>query len=66
MTQQVPAALLEQPITQGTAQNTTSGTTSDFTGIPSWAKKIIVMINGISTSAVSSTFMLQLGTSGGI
>lgn len=48
-----------------TAQNSTSGTSIDFTGIPSWAKKITVMFNGVSTNG-SSPIQIQLGTSGGI
>ena len=48
-----------------TAQNSTSGTSIDFTGIPSWAKKITVMFNGISASGASIP-MIQLGTSSGV
>lgn len=51
-------------ITQGTAVASTSGTSIDFTGIPSWAKRITVMINQVSSSG-SSPFIVQLGTSGG-
>lgn len=47
-----------------TAQNTTSGTSIDFTSIPSWVKRITVMFNGVSTSGVSPK-QVQLGTSGG-
>lgn len=47
-----------------TAQATTSGTLKDFTGIPSWAKKITVMLNGVSTNGTSKV-QIQLGTSGG-
>ena len=36
-----------------TAQATTSGTSIDFTGIPSWVKKITVMFNGVSTNGTS-------------
>jgi len=52
-------------ITLGTAQASTSGTSIDFTGIPSWAKKITVMFNGVSTNG-SSDIQIQLGDSGGI
>lgn len=52
-------------INRGTAVNTTSGTSIDFTGIPSWAERITVIFNGVSTSG-TSTVLLQLGTSGGI
>ena len=48
-----------------TAQNTTSGTSIDFLNIPSWAKKITVMFNGVSTNG-ASIVQIQLGTSGGI
>lgn len=48
-----------------TAQNTTSGTSIDFTSIPSWAKRITVMLNGVSTSGTSIP-IIQLGDSGGI
>lgn len=44
-----------------TAQASTSGTSIDFTGIPSWAKRITVMLAGVSSSGTSN-FMIQLGT----
>lgn len=47
-----------------TAQATTSGTFKDFTGIPSWAKKITVMFNGVSTNG-TSLVQVQIGTSSG-
>jgi hypothetical protein len=43
---------------------TARGTAIDFTAIPSWAKKITVMFNGVSTSG-TSLVQVQLGTSGG-
>ena len=52
-------------ITSATAQATTSGTTVDFTSIPSWVKRITVMFNGVSSSG-SSPFLIRLGTSGGV
>ena len=48
-----------------TAVASTSGTSIDFTGIPSWAKQITVMFSGVSTSG-TSVYLIQLGTSGGI
>ena len=48
-----------------TAQNTTSGTSIDFTSIPSWAKRITVMLNGVSTNG-TSLLEIRLGTSGGV
>lgn len=48
-------------LTLGTAQNTTSGTAIDFTGIPSWVKRITVMFNGVSTNG-SSPVRVQIGS----
>jgi len=53
------------PLVQGTAQNSTSGTSIDFTGIPSWVKRVTVMFSGVSTSGTSNP-IVQLGTSGGL
>lgn len=55
---------LSQPFTLRTAQNSTSGTSIDFTAIPSWAKRVTVLINGVSTNGTSN-LIIQLGTSGG-
>lgn len=52
-------------ITRGTAVASTSGTSIDFTGIPSWAKRITVMFNGVSTNG-SSLYLIQIGDSGGV
>jgi hypothetical protein len=54
-----------QRITLGTAVASTSGTSIDFTSIPSWVKRITVMFAGVSTSG-SSPIQIQIGTSGGI
>ena len=48
-------------LTSGTAQASTSGTSIDFTGIPSWVKRITVMFNGVSTNGVS-LFLIQIGS----
>lgn len=47
-------------IVSGTAQNSTSGTSIDFTGIPSWVKRITVMFNGVSTNGTSIP-QIQIG-----
>ena len=52
-------------IVSGTAQNSTSGTAIDFTGIPSWVKRVTVMFSGVSTSGTSNP-IVQLGASGGL
>jgi hypothetical protein len=61
----VVANNVNSAIVSGTAVASTSGTSIDFTGIPSWAKKITVMFQGVSTSGTSNV-MIQLGTSGGV
>lgn len=53
------------PLVSGTAVASTSDTAIDFTGIPSWVKRITVMLNGVSTNG-SSAPIVQLGDSGGI
>jgi hypothetical protein len=56
----VTPAKLSQPLTLGTAVATTSGTSIDFTGIPSWVKRITIVLNGVSTNS-SNTFLVQVG-----
>ena len=52
-------------IVSGTAVASTSGTSIDFTGIPSWVKRVTVMFDGVSTNGTSQP-MFQLGDSGGV
>ena len=54
-----------RPLVLMTAQNTTSGSSVDFIGIPSWAKRVTVMFNGVSTNGVNH-IIIQFGTSGGL
>lgn len=61
----VTPAKIAQPFTIGTAVASTAGTAIDFTGIPSWVKKITVLLQGVSTNS-SGGLLVQLGTSGGI
>lgn len=42
-----------------------SGTAVDFTGIPSWVKRITVMFSGVSTNGTSNP-LIQVGDAGGI
>jgi len=51
--------------TLATAQDSTSGTSIDFTGIPSWVTRITVMLVGVSTNGTSNP-LIQIGDSGGI
>lgn len=48
-------------ITSGTAVATTSGTSVDFTSIPSWVKRITVMLVGVSTNT-GSQLLVQIGS----
>lgn len=48
-------------IVSGTSQASTSGTSIDFTGIPSWAKRVTVILSGVSTNG-SSNIRIRLGS----
>jgi hypothetical protein len=50
------------PLTSGTAVASTSGTSIDFTSIPSWVKRITVMFSGVSINSGSGGIRLQLGS----
>ena len=52
-------------ITSGTAQVSTAGTSINFTNIPSWAKRITVMFDGVSMNTTVN-WLIQIGDSGGI
>jgi hypothetical protein len=59
----VPTGTL-YPLVSDTAKSATS-TSVDFTGIPSWVKRITVMFSGVSLSGTSVP-LVQLGDSGGV
>jgi hypothetical protein len=48
-------------LTLATAVASTSGTSIDFTSIPSWVKRITVMFSGVSTNGTSSP-QVQIGS----
>jgi hypothetical protein len=48
-------------ITQGTAVASTSGTAITFTGVPSWAKRITMLFNGVSTNGTAA-YLVQVGS----
>jgi hypothetical protein len=48
-------------MTLGTAVAATSGTAFDFTGIPSWAKRITVTFNSLSLDGTDH-FLVQIGS----
>ena len=47
----------------GTAVASTSGTSIDFTGIPSWVKRVSVIFNEVSTNGTSN-YLIQIGNAG--
>ena len=49
------------PLVSGTAQATTSGTSKDFTDIPSWVKRVTVIFQNVSTSG-TSFLIIQIGS----
>jgi hypothetical protein len=51
---------INSALVAATAQASTSGTSIDFTGIPSWVKRITVMFNGVSTNGTSN-YLVQIG-----
>jgi len=52
-------------VISGTAVASTSGTSIDFTSIPSWVKRVTVMLQGVSTNGTSE-LRIRLGTSSGV
>ena len=48
-------------LTSGTAVASTSGTSINFTSIPSWVKRITVMFSGVSTNGASN-YLIQIGS----
>lgn len=65
----VSTTKLSQPFTQTAAVPTTSGSLIDFTAIPSWVKRITVILNQVQNSGIdggtNSGITIQLGTSAG-
>jgi hypothetical protein len=57
----VTPAKLSQPLTRLTEQTATGQTSFPFTSIPSWAKKITVMLRNVSTSGTGN-LLIQLGS----
>jgi len=45
----------------GTAVASTSGTSIDFTSIPTWVKRVTIMLSGVSTNG-SSIIQVQIGS----
>jgi hypothetical protein len=52
---------LAQPLTSGAAQPTVAGTSVDFTGIPSWVKRITVIFSNVSLNSTAA-IIVQIGS----
>jgi hypothetical protein len=61
----VTPAKLSQPSTLATVQNSTSGTSIDFTAIPSWVKRITINFVGVSATG-TTPYKVRIGDSGGL
>lgn len=62
-TSTAPAVINGNTIQRATAIASTSGTAIDFTGIPSWAKKITIIFYNVSTSGTANK-LVQVGITG--
>ena len=61
----ITGTTIQGTIKSGTSVASTSGTSIDFTSIPSWVKRVTVMLQGVSGNGASHN-LLQLGTSSGV
>jgi hypothetical protein len=52
-------------IVSGTAV-TASGTSVEFTGIPTWVKRITLTFSAVSTNGTSTPYLIQIGPSSGV
>lgn len=50
---------------QAFSAQTASGTSIEFTGLPSWAKEITVMVTNLSTNGTANP-LIQIGDNGGV
>jgi hypothetical protein len=57
----VMSAMASSVLTSGTAVASTSGTAIDFTSIPSWAKRVTVVLNAVSTNGTGEV-VFQTGS----
>lgn len=57
----VVVAGINSAITAATAQASTSGSSVEFTGVPSWVKRITLVFNGVSTNGTNNP-IVQIGS----
>ena len=62
----VVSSMASSVITSGTAVASTSGTSIDFTNIPSWVKRITLLFNEVSVSGANNPYLIRVGNSSGI
>lgn len=60
----VTPAKLSQPPTQGTSVASTSGSTVAFTALPSWVRRVDIMLSAVSLAALNN-ILINLGTGAG-
>lgn len=60
-----PLRLKEAQLLPANAVTLTNQTAVDFTGIPSWAKRVTVTFSGVSTNGTANP-VIQIGDSGGV
>jgi len=58
----VVANNVNSAIVSGTAVASTSGTSITFSSIPSWAKRITIILNGTAFSAANTVYLIQIGS----
>ena len=63
--ERVNQAIAALALRSGTKQDSTSGTSIDFVGIPAGVKSITIMLSGVSTNGISGK-LFQIGDAGGI
>ena len=56
-----PATLQAGKMVSSSAVDTTSGVSVDFTGIPSWVRRITLLFNGVSTNGTAN-LLVQIGS----
>lgn len=55
------SSMASSVITLGTAQTPTTATSIDFTGIPSWTKRIVISMYGLTYNGATSDTIFRLG-----
>lgn len=59
----LPSTIAPTLLVEAAAQASTSGTAINFTGIPSWAQRVTMLLYGVSTNGTSK-LLVQIGDTG--